>query len=89
MREPLAILMRPTKLNDIIGQEHLVGKDGLIRNFIKNKRIPLVILYNLIGVFLTSQLLKIIFGMAIFFIVSFSNIKTWIKSARRRPSLIS
>ena len=31
--------------------------------------------------FAVSQLLKIIFGMAIFFFVSFSNIKTWIKSA--------
>lgn len=28
-----------------------------------------------------SQLLKILFGIAIFFFVSFSNIKTWIKSA--------
>jgi len=31
--------------------------------------------------FALSQLFKILFGMAIFFIVSFSNIKTWIKSA--------
>ena len=31
--------------------------------------------------FAISQLLKIIFGMAVFFFVSFSNIKTWIKSA--------
>ena len=31
--------------------------------------------------FAMSQLLKIIFGMFIFFIAAFSNIKTWIKSA--------
>lgn len=31
--------------------------------------------------FALSQLLKILFGMMIFFVVSFSNIKTWIKSA--------
>ena len=31
--------------------------------------------------FAMSQLLKILFGMVIFFIVAFSNIKTWIKSA--------
>jgi len=31
--------------------------------------------------FAFSQFLKIVFGMVIFFIVSFSNIKTWIKSA--------
>lgn len=31
--------------------------------------------------FALSQLLKILFGLGIFFLVSFSNIKTWIKSA--------
>jgi len=31
--------------------------------------------------FALSQLLKIVFGMAIFFLVAFSNIKIWIKSA--------
>ena len=31
--------------------------------------------------FAISQLFKIIFGLIIFFVVSFSNIKTWIKSA--------
>ncbi len=31
--------------------------------------------------FALSQLLKIVFGLVIFFVVSFSNIKTWIKSA--------
>jgi putative ATPase len=54
MREPLAILMRPTKLNDIIGQDHLVGKDGPIRNFIKNKRIFSMILYGNPGIGKTS-----------------------------------
>jgi putative ATPase len=54
MREPLAILMRPTKLNDIIGQEHLVGKDGPIRNFIKNKKIFSMILYGNPGIGKTS-----------------------------------
>ena len=54
MREPLAILMRPTKLNDVIGQEHLVGKDGPIRNFIKNKRIFSMILYGNPGIGKTS-----------------------------------
>ena len=54
MREPLAILMRPIKLNDIIGQDHLVGKDGPIRNFIKNKRIFSMILYGNPGIGKTS-----------------------------------
>ena len=29
--------MRPKKLDDIIGQEHLVGKDKIITNLINNK----------------------------------------------------
>ena len=54
MREPLAIKMRPTKLNDVIGQEHLVGKNGPIRNFIKNKKIFSMILYGNPGIGKTS-----------------------------------
>ena len=54
MREPLAILMRPTKLNDVIGQDHLVGKDGPIRNFVKNKRLFSMILYGNPGIGKTS-----------------------------------
>ena len=54
MREPLAILMRPSKLNDVIGQDHLVGKDGPIRNFIKNKRLFSMILYGNPGIGKTS-----------------------------------
>ena len=50
MNEPLAIKLRPTKIEDIIGQEHLVGKDGPIRNFIKNKRIFSMILYGNPGI---------------------------------------
>ena len=54
MREPLAILMRPTKLNDVIGQDHLVGKDCPIRNFVKNKRLFSMILYGNPGIGKTS-----------------------------------
>ena len=46
MSEPLALKLRPTKLNEIIGQEHLVGKDGPIKNFIKNKKIFSMFLYG-------------------------------------------
>ena len=54
MREPLAILMRPTKLSDVIGQDHLVGKDGPIKNFVKNKRLFSMILYGNPGIGKTS-----------------------------------
>ena len=50
MNEPLAIKLRPTKIEDVIGQEHLVSKDGPIYNFIKNKRIFSMILYGTPGI---------------------------------------
>lgn len=47
--------------------------------------ISIVVLYSAAGgawrPFALSQLLKIIFGFAVFFFVAFTNIKTWIKSA--------
>lgn len=39
MKEPLAFRLRPEKLDDILGQQHLVGKDGIIRKCIENDTI--------------------------------------------------
>ena len=39
MREPLAFRLRPEKLDDILGQEELVGKNGVIRKCIENDTI--------------------------------------------------
>ncbi len=54
MMEPLAVKLRPTKVEDIIGQKHLVSKDGPIYNFIKNKRIFSMILYGNPGIVKTT-----------------------------------
>ena len=54
MVEPLAIKLRPKNLDEIIGQEHLVGKDAPIRNFINNKRLFSMILYGNPGIGKTS-----------------------------------
>jgi len=54
MNEPLAIKMKPNKLKDIIGQEHLVGKDKVIYNMVKNKKIFSMILYGKPGIGKTS-----------------------------------
>ena len=35
MTEPLAFRLRPKTLDDIIGQKHLVGKNGVIRRCIE------------------------------------------------------
>ncbi len=52
--ELLANEKRPTKLSDIKGQDHLVGKDGIITNLIKNKKMFSIILYGNPGTGKTS-----------------------------------
>ena len=52
--EPLANALRPKKLSDVIGQEHLVGKDKILTNLVKNKKIFSMILYGPPGVGKTS-----------------------------------
>lgn len=43
---PLAARMRPTSLDEIVGQEHIVGKDKLLYRAIKADRISSVIFYG-------------------------------------------
>ncbi len=46
MRQPLAFRLRPSSLDDILGQKHLVGKDGVIRRCIENDTIFSCIFYG-------------------------------------------
>ena len=50
MSEPLAERMRPTSLDDYIGQQHLVGKDAVLRKMIDSGRISSFILWGPPGV---------------------------------------
>lgn len=52
--EPLANALRPKKLSDVIGQKHLIGKDKILTNLVKNKKIFSLILYGPPGVGKTS-----------------------------------
>lgn len=54
MDKPLAIKLRPKNIDEIIGQEHLVGKDAPIRNFVENNKIFSMILYGQPGIGKTS-----------------------------------
>lgn len=54
MNEPLANALRPKKLSDVIGQEHLIGKDKILTNLVKNKKIFSMILYGPPGIGKTS-----------------------------------
>ena len=44
--ENLANIMRPTKLDEIIGQSHLVGPDKVITNLVKHNHLCSMILYG-------------------------------------------
>ena len=54
MEQPLAIKMAPKKLNDIIGQNHLIGKGKILTNLVKNKKLFSMILYGKPGIGKTS-----------------------------------
>lgn len=49
-KPPLAERLRPTKLDDLVGQEHLVGEKGVIRKTILSGNIPSMILWGPPGV---------------------------------------
>lgn len=59
MNTPLAERLRPRSLEDYIGQEHLVGPDGVIRRMIESGRVSSFILWGPPGVGKTT-LAKII-----------------------------
>lgn len=50
----LANELRPKKLDDVIGQTHLIGKDKILTNLVKNKKLFSIILYGKPGIGKTS-----------------------------------
>ena len=54
MEKPLALKLAPTCLKEIIGQEHLLGKNKVLTNLVKNKKIFSMILYGKPGIGKTS-----------------------------------
>ena len=58
--EPLAIKLRPKKLDDIIGQEHLVGENKVLRNLVKNQKLFSMILYGKPGIGKTSLAISLV-----------------------------
>ncbi|WP_243290658.1 replication-associated recombination protein A [Bacillus sp. FJAT-47783] len=52
--KPLAFRMRPTKIEEIIGQEHLVGDGKIINRMVKAKHLSSMILYGPPGIGKTS-----------------------------------
>lgn len=54
MAKPLALLLAPNCIDDVIGQKHLLGEGMILRNLINNKKIPSMILYGRPGIGKTS-----------------------------------
>ena len=54
MDKPLALKMIPKSLKDVIGQEHLIGKNKILSNLVKNKKVFSMILFGPPGIGKTS-----------------------------------
>lgn len=54
MQKPLALKMAPSSLKEVLGQKHLIGKDKILSNLVKNKKVFSMILYGKPGIGKTS-----------------------------------
>lgn len=45
-QRPLAEVLRPKTLDDVVGQDHLVGKNGIIRKFLSSHFFPSIIFWG-------------------------------------------
>ncbi|MFC0014925.1 MULTISPECIES: replication-associated recombination protein A [Allobacillus] len=52
--EPLAFRMRPEKIEEVVGQKHVIGKDTSLYKMIKNGYVPSMLLYGPPGTGKTS-----------------------------------
>ena len=83
---PLADRMRPTSFDEIAGQSHLVGENGILRKLVENNRIPNMIFYGPPGVGKTTvaNIIASVSGMQLYKLnattASLSDIKEVISS---------
>ena len=58
--EPLTIKMRPSNIDEVIGQKHLLGENKILRNLVKNQKLFSMILYGKPGIGKTTVALALI-----------------------------
>ncbi len=80
--QPLAEQLRPTTLNEYIGQEHLIGSNAVLRRSIESGRIPSMILWGPPGVGKTT-LANIIANSLNFRFFTLSAVSSGVKDVRQ------
>ena len=55
MYQPLADLLRPTTLDEVYGQEHILGKNAVLRRLIESGHVPNMIFYGPSGTGKTTE----------------------------------
>lgn len=77
----MAELLRPRVLNDVVGQDHLVGPDGPLRRFVEAKQLTSMILWGPAGTGKTT-LAKIVAASAGYAIENVSAVTSGVKDVR-------
>ena len=81
-KTPLADRIRPKTLAEFVGQEHLVGKNGIIRKLIENDQIPSMIFWGPPGCGKTT-LAQIIANTTKSYFLSYSAVTTTLDDVRK------
>ena len=55
MYQPLADLLRPTSLDEVYGQEHILGEGAILRRLIESGKVPNIVVYAPSGTGKTVQ----------------------------------
>ncbi len=79
---PLAERMRPQSLDDFVGQEHIVGKERILRQLLKTRKLPSLILWGPPGTGKTTLASILALNMDAEF-VFFSAVLSGVKDIRR------
>ena len=79
--EPLAERLRPTSVDEIVGQDHLLGKGKILRNLIEGDKIPSMIFWGPPGVGKTT-IAKVIANMTKADFITFSAVTSGIKEIK-------
>lgn len=79
--EPLAERLRPTSIDEIVGQDHLLGKGKILRNMIESDKVPSMIFWGPPGVGKTT-IAKVIANMTKADFIIFSAVTSGIKEIK-------